>query len=89
MSTVFLVTIVHDQRSNFNSLVVFLVEEKHWKSENCAITAYSYSMCLERVWHQCQSSSTSSCKIIGKMVKNFHHSVRATEELHKRQESTN
>ena len=77
--------IVHDQGSNFQRAGRVLAEEKKWKSVNCA--AHCLQLCVvEGFGINTIAQALGAAK---SLVKHFHHSARATEELHKRQESMN
>ena len=77
------VAIVHDQGSNFQRAGRVLAKEKQWKSVNCA--AHCLQLCvIEGFGISAIAQALSATK---SLVKHFHHSARATEGLHKWQES--
>ena len=75
--------IVHDQGSNFQRAGCLLEDDKQWKSVNCA--AHYLQLCIIEGFSIntiAQTLAAAKC-----LVKHFHHSARATEELRKKQES--
>ena len=77
--------IVHDQGSNFQWAGWILEDHKQWISVNC--TAHCLHLCvIEGFGISDVAQALSAAKAV---VKHFHHSARATEELQKRQESMN
>ena len=80
-----IIAIVHDQGSNFQRVGHVLEDDKQWKSVNCA--AHCLQLCVIEGF-----SISAIAQALGaakSLVKHFHHSARATEELRKRQESVN
>ena len=79
------VAIVHDKGSDFQRAGRVVAEEKQWKSVNCA--THCLQLCvIEGFGISAIAQALNAAK---SLVKHFHHSSRATEELHKRQESMN
>ena len=75
--------IVHDQGSNFQRAGRLLEDDKQWKSMNCA--AHCLQLCvIEGFSINTIAQALAAAKTL---VKHFHHSARATEELRKKQES--
>ena len=71
--------IVHDQGSNFQRAGRLLEDEKQWKSMNCA--AHCLQLCfIEGFSINTIAQALAAAKTL---VKHFHHSARATEELRK------
>ena len=72
--------IVHDQGSNFQRAGRLLEDDKQWKSMNCA--AHCLQLCvMEGFSISAIAQALGAAKAV---VKHFHHSARATEELRKR-----
>ena len=77
--------IVHDQGSNFQRAGRLLEADKQWNSLNCA--AHCLQLCvIEGLGINAIAQALAAAKAL---VKHFHHSARATEELRKKQESMN
>ena len=71
--------IVHDQGSNFQRAGHLLEADKQWSSLNCA--AHCLQLCvIEGFGINAIAQALSAAKAL---VKHFHHSARATEELKK------
>ena len=72
-----IIAIVHDQGSNFQRAGHLLEDEKQWKSVNCA--AHCLQLCVfEGFSINTIAQTLAAAKTL---VKHFHHSARATEEL--------
>ena len=78
-------TIVHDQGSNFQHAGCLLEADKQWNSLNCV--AHCLQLCvIEGFGRNAIAQALAAAKTL---VKHFHNSAQATEELRKKQESMN
>jgi len=78
-------TIVHNQGSNFQRAGHLLEADKQWNSWNCV--AHCLQLCIiERFGINAIAQALAVAKAL---VKHFHHSTQATEDLRKKQESMN
>ena len=69
--------IVHDQGSNFQRVGRLLEDDKQWKSVNCV--AHCLQLCvIEGFSVNTIAQALAAAKTL---IKHFHHSVQATEEL--------
>ena len=75
--------IVHDQGSNFQWAGHLLQDDKQWKSMNCA--AHCLQLCVNEGFSI--NTIAQALAAAKTLVKHFHHSAQATEELRKKQES--
>ena len=71
--------IVHDQRSNFQQARHLLEDDKQWISVNCAVHCLQLSV-IEGFSISAVAQALSAAKAV---VRYFHHSALATEELQK------
>ena len=80
-----IIAIVHDQGSNFQRAGHVLEDDKHWRNVSCA--AHCLQLCvIEGFSIGAIAQALGAAK---SLVKHFHHSARASEELRKKQESMN
>ena len=71
--------IVHDQGLNFQRAGYLLQDDMQWKSMNCA--AYCLQLCVNEGFSISTIAQALATAIT--LIKHFHHSARATEELQK------